>query len=164
MISEEILKRCAEIEYECWKQNFAPMLNISEYIYFQTVENFQRQIQKILQNENTHILLTQKKEGNKKVITGFAIVTFNTIRRYYILDKFFISPNYQNKKNATSLLKTIINTFKGSISVQVFQANRIAQHLLIKNKFRKTLNRNMDLTYGKNKITIPTSYYMLERK
>lgn len=164
MISEETLEVCANIEYECWRQNFSPMLHISEYIYFQTIENFKRQLQHILQNDNSHILLTQKQEKNQKVITGFAIITFNPTKKYYTINKFFVSPQYQNKKIATSLLKTIIKTFKNSISIQVFQDNRIAQHLLVKNKFKKTLNRNMDLIYGKNKITIPTSYYMLERK
>lgn len=165
MINDKELNICAKIEYKCWRENFAPMLNISEYLYFQTEAYLKRQLQKILENPDSHIILIHKKEKKKNVIAGFSIVTLNKNRSYYIIDKFFIDPQYQNKKLATSLLQSIINNFESfSISIQVFQANRIAEHLLIKNKFKKTLNRNMNLMYGKNTIVIPTSYYLLERK
>ena len=65
MISQEDLQRGAEIEYDCWKKNYAPMLKISEYLYYQTKTNLKKDLEKLLDDENTHILLSHKKIAKK---------------------------------------------------------------------------------------------------
>lgn len=61
MISQEDLQRCAEIEYDCWKENYAPMLKISEYLYYQTKTSLKKDLEKLLDDKNAHIMLSHKK-------------------------------------------------------------------------------------------------------
>ena len=65
MISQEDLQRCAEIEYDCWKENYAPMLKISEYLFYQTKTSLKKDLEKLLDDENVHILLSHKKNEKK---------------------------------------------------------------------------------------------------
>ena len=65
MINKEDLQRCAEIEYDCWKENYAPMLKISEYLYYQTKTSLKKDLEKLLDDENVHILLSHKKIEKK---------------------------------------------------------------------------------------------------
>ena len=61
MISQADLQRCAEIEYDCWKENYAPMLKISEYLYYQTKTSLKKDLEKLLDDKNAHIMLSHKK-------------------------------------------------------------------------------------------------------
>ena len=169
-INEEELKACAKIEYDCWRENFAPILNISDYLYYQTETSIRADLTQALNNKNTHLLVTRKKiqtsyENFDIVISGFAIVRLDPKHYVYVIDKFFIAPQYQNEGIGNSLLKIIIKNFNTfSISVSIFKENRAAAHLLVINNFRQTANRKFILEYGKNKIPIPQTYYLLERR
>lgn len=75
MISDLDLKRCAEIEFNCWQKNLAPLLNITEYLYFQTKASFERELKKLLQDKNAHILLSHaKKTENPKKSSSQTLV------------------------------------------------------------------------------------------
>ena len=102
------------------------------------------------------------------IISGFAIVRLGIDskcnKRYYI-EKLFVDPKYQNEQIGQSLLKAILNNFNDcSISVSTFKDNRIAAHIFLKFGFRHTTNRKMNIEYGKNVLTFPQSYFILERK
>ena len=63
MISQEDLQRCAEIEYDCWKENYAPMLKISEYLYYQTKTSLKKDFS---------IIKNSKKSSSKTLVAqGF---------------------------------------------------------------------------------------------
>ncbi|MGN1326658.1 MAG: GNAT family N-acetyltransferase [Clostridia bacterium] len=101
-------------------------------------------------------------------ISGFAIIRLGVDnkgdKRYYI-EKLFVDPKYQNEGIGQSLLKAILNNFNDcSISVSTFKDNRIAAHIFLKLGFKHTTNRKMNIEYGKNILTFPQSYYLLERK
>lgn len=101
-------------------------------------------------------------------ISGFTIIRLGVDnkgnKRYYI-EKLFVDPKYQNEKIGQSLLKAILNNFNDyPISVSTFKDNRIAAHIFLKLGFKHTTNRKMNIEYGKNILTFPQSYYLLERK
>lgn len=98
------------------------------------------------------------------IITGFAIVTFDKVRKRYVIEKMFVDPKYQQQGVAQSLIHTIISNFKDyPITTIIFKENRIAAHILIKYNFKQTYNRNINLEYGTNTLPIPQTYYLLER-
>lgn len=174
MISDKDLDRCARIERECWKENFAPLLGISEYLYFQTDISVKKELTSILENKDAHILLSYKKtprnfevEEFNKDIAGFAIVRLGcnskNIQQYYI-DKLYISPEFQHQGIGQSMLEAIINAFNNySINLSIIKENRIAEHILLKNGFKKTTEKKLKLEYGKNVLPITYSYFLLER-
>ena len=64
-----------------------------------------------------------------------------------------------------TILSIILNNFIDcSISVSTFKDNRIAAHIFLKFGFKHTINRKMNIEYGKNVLTFPQSYFLLERK
>lgn len=102
------------------------------------------------------------------IISGFAIIRLgvdNRSNKKYYIEKLFVDPKYQNEQIGQSLLKAILNNFNDySISVSTFKDNRIAAHIFLKFGFRHTTNRKMNIEYGKNVLTFPQSYFLLERK
>lgn len=165
LISEENINICAKIEYDCWKEVLSPILNISEYIYFQTEQNFKTQLKESINNPKNHIILAQKRVGEKNVIAGFALVQEDRDKKVYRIKKFFIAPKYHNQGIGKFLLKQIIKNFQEfPISASVYKANRAMEHLLIKAHFKWTQNRNLKLEYGKNSILIPSSYYSYKKE
>lgn len=170
MISDEDIKRCVEIEYDCWKNNLAPMVNITEYLYFQTKVSLEIELKKLLSQNKTNIILSHQRVDPQSqgltgtVITGFVVISYYQQHNRYVIEKLFVAPEYQNNHIAQNLLHAVINNFTDlPISMAVFKENRIMAHILIKYGFRQSYNRSLSLEYGKNKIDIPHSYYLLER-
>lgn len=175
-MNDDTLDRCAEIEYKCWKENLCPMLCVSEYIYYKTKESIKKDIEHTLNKEHLqpHILysyILKKDIVDREIITtevlvGFAIIrNAESWRNEYVIDRLFIDPEFQGKKHATALIKNIVDTFKDKpITVSVFEENRIAQHILINNDFRKTITKKSEIAYGKNVIPIKNTYYRIEER
>ncbi len=174
-MNDEELDRCAEIEYQCWRENFSPMLEISEILYYQTIESFRKGLQTLTKygfyKPNTAIIYTSEFKVINRVrteirtVSGFAVIRqHKSGRDEYVIEKLFVAPEYQGRGIGQRLLEWIITNFSDkSISVSVFEQNRIAQHLLLKNGFRQTYVANSQLTYGKNAVNIRNVYYKLDK-
>lgn len=172
-MNAEELERCAEIEYQCWRENFSPMLEISEILYYQTIEGFRKGLETGLKSRfykphtiliyDSQIKVIDRVRTEVRTVSGFAIVQqHKSGRDNYVIEKFFIAPEYQGRGIGQRLLEGIIQNFSDkSITVSVFEQNRIAQHLLIKNGFQQTISCNSKLIYGKNEIDVRNVFYKL---
>lgn len=170
-MNDKELEECAEIEYQCWRENFSPMLKISEILYYQTVIGFKKNLEVLLKSgtykPHSIIIYDSKFEVvnrarvEVRTVSGFAVIQQRQNgMQEYVVEKFFVSPKHQGRGIGQKLLEAIIDNFSDkSISVSVFEQNRIAQHLLIKNGFEKTLCVNSKITYGKNEINVKNVYY-----
>lgn len=158
------IKELAKIEKDCWKTNLAPVLNITEYLYFQTIESISREIETIYKYEDVNVFKYMKKiNAEQEEIVGFAITSYNNQKNKHTIKKFFVNPKYQNQGIGQKILDTIINNFKNiSIDIQTFEKYRPMQHILIKKGFKCTRTTKGNITYGKNIMPIKYTYYIKE--
>ena len=160
MTNDELIKQFAQIEYDCWKKNLAPVLNISDYLYYKTPLSIAEEIKDLLRGGKAKVIRYEDHD-NKDFVIGFAIITYDSNHKKYIIEKLFITPQYQNKHLGQNMIKAIIDNFgEYPIGIKVFENYRPIHNVLLKQGFKGSQKKTFNLEYGKNSIPVEMKYYL----